>query len=210
MWRGNDLPSAASFCIQHGGFVSINFWTTSCCTCKTHVGRRASNNSTRTLQKRRFDFRFLRFRRSVLRVWRDPQLLRQPSSPTRHGTAASFAMWSCGHLLFPRARRPIKTCSFVVGVANNFSNSSSSVMSNSGRLASVGRMMVGSSSLLICSTSEASAAEPVREKVCEPSQPKLSNSVEETSEEASPQSHPSASLDAQANHIHETCQHLKL
>ena len=61
--RGNALPSAASFCIH-------NFWTTSCCMCQTHVSKRASNSSTRTLQKRGFDFRFLRFRSSVLRVGR--------------------------------------------------------------------------------------------------------------------------------------------
>ena len=38
-------------------------------------------------------------------------------------------MWSCGHLLFARARCP----------SNNFSNSSRSVMSNSTRLACVGQ-----------------------------------------------------------------------
>ena len=45
--------------------VKVNCRTTSCCTCQTHVGKRASNSSTRTLQKR-----LLRFRSSVLRVGR--------------------------------------------------------------------------------------------------------------------------------------------
>ena len=99
------------------------------------------------------------------------------------GQLCNVELWA---LIVSESSTSIKTCSFVVDVANKFSNSSSSVMSNSARLASVGRIRIGSSSLLICSTSETSAAEPAREKVCAPSQPKLSNSVEETSEEASP------------------------
>ena len=104
-----------------------------------------------------------------------------------------------------------KTFSFVVGVATNCSNSSSSVMSNSARLASVGRIRLGSSSLLICSISEASAVERVRGESLRTFPAKTEQfGRRDIRERKHHHSRIRLLSDAQANHIHENCQHLKL
>ena len=186
---GNALPSAASFCIQHGA-VKINFWSTSCCACQTHVGKRASNSSTRTLQKRWFDFRFFRFRSSVLRVGRARNFFGNQVRQLGMGQRLALQCGAVGTCCFRGLDVP-QNMFFRCQRGEQFLQFKLSHVQLV-RLVSVGRMRIGSSSLLICS-SEAFAVKPKREKVCEPSQPKLSNSVEETSEEASPQLHPSAS-----------------
>ena len=179
--------------------VDINFWKTSCRTCQTHVGKRASHSSTRTRQKRWFDFRFLRFRSSVLRVGRargnQARQLNMGQRPALQcgavGTCCSRGL-DIHQNMFIRCRRGKQFVQFF-------------------KLSQVlGRTRIGSCSLLICSTSEASAVERVREKSLRtfPAQTEqfgrrdIRGSITAVASVCFP--------DAQANHIYETCRHLKL
>ena len=157
-WRGNALPSAASFCIQYGGLTkSIS---------GRHRAARAKPTSAsglRTAAHGRFEcdgliFAFFGFATacSALEGPVTSLATKLANSTWDSGQPCNVELWALVvsegptsiRNMFLRCRRGKQCLQF---------------LSNSARLASVGRIRSGSSSLLICSTSEASAVELVRE-----------------------------------------------